>query len=106
MCRKVRTRNSAVDYSHHAGAHYHPVMTGTRSGHGPADRDAGSWATETLPLSVRKELLERELKKLGFRKAGQAGTPHEGGTAQQQQQPQPASEHPQATDGQGSSHSE
>ena len=31
------------------------------------DGDSGSWTSETLPLSVRKELLERELKKLGFR---------------------------------------
>lgn len=58
-------------------------------------------------MSVRKELLERELKKLGFRKAGQAGIAHEGGTAQQQQQQQqPQSEHPQAGDGQGDSHPE
>ena len=64
-------------------------MTGARSGKGADDRDPGSWATETLPLSVRKELLERELKKLGFRKAGQ------GAVAQQQQQPQ-GDDHPQA----------
>lgn len=56
------------------------------------DGDSGSWTSETLPLSVRKELLERELKKLGFRKAGS----HEGGSAQQQQQPQGGSTHPSA----------
>jgi hypothetical protein len=33
-------------------------------------------------MSVRKDLLERELKKLGVRRAGK------GGSAQQQQQPQ------------------
>ena len=66
-------------------------MTGSRSGEAPDDRDSGSWATETLPLSVRKDLLERELKKLGFNKAGQ------GAVAQQQQQPQ-AEDHPQADD--------
>jgi hypothetical protein len=61
--------------------------------------DPGSWTSETLPLHVRKELLERELKKLGFRKNGS----HEGGSAQQQQQ-QPqggSSSHPQAGDGGG-----
>ena len=58
---------------------------------GPGEHEA-SWANETLPLSVRKELLERELKKLGFRQAdGARGA----GSVQQQQQPQP-SEHPQA----------
>ena len=66
-------------------------MNGDRSGGMHDDGDSGSWATETLPLSVRKELLERELKKLGFRKAGS----HEGGGAQQQQQPQ-GSTHPSA----------
>jgi hypothetical protein len=30
----------------------------------------GSWACEALPLSVRKELLERELRKLGYPKGG------------------------------------
>jgi hypothetical protein len=44
-------------------------------------------------MSVRKELLERELKKLGFRKME-----HQGGTMQQQQQPQhhAGCSHPQA----------
>jgi hypothetical protein len=61
-------------------------MSATGSRSGPDDNDAGSWATETLPMSVRKELLERELNKLGFRKAAaQAGTSaHDGGGAQQQ----------------------
>ena len=58
-------------------------MSGPRSGSGPDPGDTGTWTTETLPLSVRKELLERELNNLGFRKRGaQAGA---GGTAQQQQ---------------------
>jgi hypothetical protein len=51
--------------------------------------DDGTWTSETLPMSLRRELLERELAKLGFRKAGQ------GGSVQQQQQPQAAS-HPRA----------
>ena len=42
-----------------------------------------SWAAESLPMSVRKELLERELRKLGFRKLESQGA-----SAQQQQQPQ------------------
>ena len=65
-------------------------------GNGPGDHDdAGSWASETLPLSVRRELLERELSRLGFRKAGAS---RQGGSAQQQQQAQPPGEgeHPRA----------
>jgi hypothetical protein len=59
---------------------------------GPDDSDAASWATESLPLAVRKELLERELRKLGFRRAESRGA------AQQQQQPQGTGQgsHPQA----------
>jgi hypothetical protein len=74
------------------------AMSGDRSGSGPEERADDSWATETLPLSVRKELLERELKKLGFRRAGAmaGGSVHHGGTVQQQQQPQGGSSHPQA----------
>jgi hypothetical protein len=50
-------------------------------------------------MSVRKELLERELNKLGFRKAGQNGISRDGGVAQQQQQQQPqGDDHPQAGD--------
>ena len=78
-------------------------MSGTRSGGGPDDRD-GSWANETLPLSVRRELLERELKKLGFRKAGAEASSHPSGSTQQQQQPQ-SSSHPQA-DSHSTDHSE
>jgi hypothetical protein len=55
-------------------------------------------------MSVRKEMLERELNKLGFHKAGQGASTHEGGSSQQQQQPQ-GREHPKADDG-GGSHSE
>ncbi len=72
-------------------------MTDTRSGGGSDGGDSGSWTSETLPLSIRKELLERELRKLGFRKAGsQPGGSHDGGSAQQQQQPQGSSSHPSA----------
>jgi len=69
-------------------------MSSTRSDDGPDSRDSGSWTTETLPLAVRRELLDRELKKLGFRKAGTqvlGGAP-QGGSAQPQRPPQ----HPQA----------
>jgi hypothetical protein len=34
----------------------------------------GSWATEGIPLAVRKEMLERDLKKLGER-AGASAQP-------------------------------
>jgi hypothetical protein len=68
----------------------------TRSGDGPDGRDGASWATETLPLSVRRELLERELNKLGLRKHGAAA--HEAVSTQQQQPQREATAHPQAGD--------
>ena len=75
-------------------------MSSTRSGGAPEEeRDTGHWTTETLPLSVRKELLERELNQLGFRRAGQGGFARAGASAQQQQQPQRLGgedEHPRA----------
>ena len=75
-------------------------MSAKGSGLGPDDPSSDSWANETLPMSVRKELLERELKKLGFRR----GDAH--GHAQQQQQPQSGGEsaHPQADAKEGGSH--
>jgi hypothetical protein len=66
-------------------------MSSTRPEDGPDSRDSGSWATETLPLAVRRELLDRELKKLGFRKAGtqvQGGGAAQGDSAQQPRPPQ------------------
>jgi hypothetical protein len=75
-------------------------MSSTRSGGAPEEEcDRGFWTTETLPLAVRKELLERELNQLGFRKAGQGGSARAGANAQQQQQPQRTGgddEHPRA----------
>lgn len=66
-------------------------MSSTKGGSGPYE-EGTSWAAESLPMSVRKELLERELKKLGFRKLEAPA-----GSTQQQQQPQPqSSSHPQA----------
>jgi hypothetical protein len=73
-------------------------MGSTRSGGGPDDLGTGTWTTETLPLSVRKELLERELSSLGFRKK----EAHGGGSAPQQQQPH-GDGHPQA-DAAGADH--
>jgi hypothetical protein len=50
-------------------------------------------------MSLRKELLERELNKLGLRRSGPAASSQDGGVAQQQQQPQSStSEHPTAVD--------
>ena len=70
------------------------------SGKGPDDRD-DTWTSETLPMSLRRELLERELDKLGFRKAEARVR----GLAQQQQQPAGGtSAHPQA-DGDTGNHS-
>ena len=50
-------------------------------------------------MSVRKDLLERELKKLGFRKGGTDSATSSKGVTQQQQQPQ--GEHPKADDSPG-----
>lgn len=78
-------------------------MSAKSSGEGPDAIPSDSWANETLPMSVRKELLERELRKLGFRRrAGPGG-------AQQQQQQQPRGEgssHPRADAQEGGSHGE
>jgi hypothetical protein len=79
-----------------------PVMNGTRSGGGPDDGDSGTWATETLPLSVRKELLERDLSRLGFRKAGAQAAPSPRESTSAQQQDDAGSSHPSA-DTQGES---
>jgi hypothetical protein len=68
-------------------------MNDIGSGESAGDGGTGSWACETLPMDVRKQLLERELKKLGLRKSG-----HDAPAGQQQQQPQ-GSSHPGATDG-------
>lgn len=67
-------------------------MSSTKGGSGPHD-EGPSWAAESLPMSVRKELLERELRKLGFRKIESAA-----GSMQQQQQAQhhESSSHPTA----------
>jgi len=61
-------------------------MSSTRAGGAPEERDAGYWTTETLPLSVRKQLLERELKQLGLRKASPGGLARDGGGGAPQQQ--------------------
>lgn len=71
------------------------AMSGSnRSGGGPDERDAGSWASESVPLSIRREMLERELSRLGFRKAEshRGASASEGSSAQQESQ----SSHPQA----------
>lgn len=57
---------------------------------------ADTWASETLPMSVRRELLQHELKKLGFGKGEAGASSRPGGSMQQQQQPQGAAGHPQA----------
>jgi hypothetical protein len=65
----------------------------TRSGREPDD-EGPTWAAESLPMSVRKELLERELRRMGFRKTEPQGA----SVQQQQQQPQHIKDktHPQA----------
>ena len=74
-------------------------MSATSSGSGPDDTDAGTWATESLPMSVRKELLERELNKLGFRKpVAQGGSGSHDGGGGSQQQGDGGSSHPRADD--------
>jgi hypothetical protein len=86
------------------GRNHYGCMSANRSG-GPDSRE-DTWTSETLPMSLRKELLERELKKLGFRKAESGGGSHGSGSVQQQQQPQSSSSsHPQA-EGERGSHGE
>lgn len=58
-------------------------MSSTENQGGWSD-EGPSWAAESVPMSVRKELLERELRQLGFRKLESQG----GNAQQQQQQPQ------------------
>jgi hypothetical protein len=80
-------------------------MNDKRSGGAPDDGDSGSWTTETLPMSVRRELLERELKRLGFRRGSHATSSGDGGGQHQQQPGGGSSSHPQADTG-GGEHSE
>lgn len=80
-------------------------MNETGSGSGPGSSDSGSWTTETLPLSVRRDLLERELKRLGFRKGARGGASADTGAQQQQQPADGGSSHPSAGQG-GGDHSE
>ncbi len=81
-------------------------MGASRSGGGPGDRDTGTWTNESLPLHVRKQLLERDLNRLGFRKAGPRGasTPHDGSAGQQQGGG--GASHPQAGDPESSGHAD
>ncbi|HSV81092.1 MAG TPA: hypothetical protein VLK85_17985 [Ramlibacter sp.] len=71
-------------------------MTGSESGGGPEDQQTGTWATETLPLAVRKELLERELNRLGLRRAEASRGKHagEGGNQQEPKSPHPKADSP------------
>lgn len=71
--------------------HHHGNMSSSSFRGGPGEHEP-TWANETLPLSVRKEMLERDLKKLALRQ--QEGA-RQGASMQQQQQPQPGG-HPQA----------
>lgn len=66
-------------------------MNAPRGEGGPEDRAQESWATESLPMAVRKELLERELDRMGLRK----GQGQHGGAGNASAGPQHGS-HPQA----------
>jgi hypothetical protein len=74
-------------------------MSGMGPGGGTDDRAADTWTNETLPMARRRELLEHELARLGFRKAAAGGGASRGG--QQPQQPPGESSHPQACGGTG-----
>jgi len=65
-----------------------------RSGGEPDDGLSATWSSEALPMSVRRQLLERELNKLGFRKADAGRAVSSEGNSQQEGQ----SSHPQADD--------
>jgi len=79
-------------------------MSVMKSGTGPHEDNAGSWATESLPMSVRKELLERELNKLGFRRASAQVSSTDSAAAQQHGDS--GSSHPQADADHSSEHGE
>lgn len=71
-------------------------MSKTARGPGgaPDDRDKASWTSENLSVAVRRELLQRELRKLGFRKAETDGASPDASTSGQ---PQPdGGSHPKA----------
>jgi hypothetical protein len=57
---------------------------------GPEERAHETWATESLPMAVRKELLERELDRMGLRKghAQHAATGNATTASQQGSHPQ------------------
>ncbi|MDB5856723.1 MAG: hypothetical protein JWQ76_412 [Ramlibacter sp.] len=56
---------------------------------------AATWSSEALPMAIRRQLLERELSKLGFNKSADSSAPSSPeGAAQQEEQ----SSHPQADD--------
>ncbi len=61
---------------------------------GDAADDDGTWTSETLPMSLRRQLLERELKQLGLRKPAPASGEHDEGKVQPP--PREGSEHPSA----------
>ena len=68
-------------------------MSGSGFDDGPDGNGKATWTMETLPMAVRRELLERELKKLGFRRRDvQSGFAHDAAQAQQQA----SASHPQA----------
>jgi len=71
-------------------------MIGSESGGEPDDQQTGTWATETLPLAVRKELLERDLSRLGLRKAEASRGKHagEGGSQEEPKSPHPQADNP------------
>jgi hypothetical protein len=68
-------------------------MNGTRGEEGAEERARESWATESLPMAVRRELLERELDRMGFRKTRASGS---SGHAASESSAAPSSDHPQA----------
>lgn len=82
------------------------AMTTNRSGGGPDEHANGSWGNETLPLDIRKELLERELTKLGFRKAASQGGNYANEQGSGQRQCDSGSSHPQADASEGSGHAD
>jgi hypothetical protein len=79
-------------------------MSATRSGGAPDHADMGSWATESLPMSVRKELLERELSKLGIRKEAAQGSSTTDDLGAFQQQADAGALHAQADDDPAADH--
>lgn len=64
------------------------------SGKGPDDDSQGSWANEQLPMIVRRDLLDRELRKVAARHGAAQRTAHPHEQREQGQTGHPSADAP------------